>query len=46
VDAHNGAIEVESEPQRGAAFKVHLPKRARDQEQPLLSTSQDQTPAD
>jgi signal transduction histidine kinase len=46
VDAHNGDVEVESEPQRGAAFKVHLPKRARDQEQPLLSTSQDQTPAD
>ena len=37
VDAHSGEIKVESEEGKGTTFRVHLPKRGRDQEQPLLS---------
>lgn len=39
VDAHNGEVRVQSSPGQGTTFSVHLPKRIRDQDKPLLAES-------
>jgi len=39
VEAHNGEIKVQSAAGKGTTFSVHLPKRSRDQDKPLLADS-------
>jgi signal transduction histidine kinase len=36
VEAHGGEIKVKSAPAQGTTFNVHLPKRSKDQAEPLL----------
>lgn len=44
VEAHNGEIKVQSGSGRGTTFSVHLPKRSRDQDKPLLSEGEQPPP--